>query len=69
MDKYTATEQAYKNGYAAGSRETAEKIREMVKQKSFSTWFNVDDNPRKENLILLSDLNKIIKSLGFEIKG
>ena len=50
------------------SKETAEKIREMVKQKSFSTWFNVDDNPRKEILVSLSDIDKIIKSLGIEIK-
>ena len=26
MDKYTATEQAYKNGYEKGSKETAERI-------------------------------------------
>lgn len=26
MDIYTATEQAYKNGYKKGSKETAEKI-------------------------------------------
>lgn len=49
-------------------KETAEKIRDMAKQKSFPTWLNVDDNPRKESLILLSDIDKIIKSLGVEIK-
>lgn len=49
-------------------KETAEKIREIAKQKSFPTWLNVDDNPRKERLVLLSDIDELAKQFGVEIK-
>lgn len=55
MDNYTATEQAYKNGYAAGSKETAEKVIE---------WFLANSLCRPT----IDSINKFAKQFGVEIK-
>ena len=41
MDKYTISEVAYKNGYEAGVKEFAEKLKEMLGVKNFGLVDNL----------------------------
>lgn len=49
-------------------KETAKEIYTKVKEKSIATHVNIDDNPRKDSFILLSDFKKVIESKGVEVE-
>ena len=42
-------------------KETAEKFAAMAKQKAHPTYVNIDDNPRKDSFVLLSEIDEILK--------
>ena len=47
---------------------TAKEIWEKAKAKSIPTFVNIDDNPRKDSSIFLSDLKNIVREKGVEVE-
>ena len=58
MDNYIATEQAYKNGYEKGSKETAEKLITKIKQALNNVETIVSDN----------SMNTLQPNIGYNMK-
>ena len=48
MDKYTMTEEAYKNGYEAGVKKFAERLKSRLIVYSYQNFNDVIDNLAKE---------------------
>lgn len=66
MDKYTATEQAYKNGYDKGCKDTAEKFASLVEFHSIS---RLDESGYETFTISSLGLREILRErFGVEIK-
>jgi len=61
-------EALYNAGYKQ-EKETAREILSWAERVAKPTYYNVDDNPRMENLILLSDIYKFFKEkYGVEVE-
>ena len=50
-------------GYKKGSKETVEKFAKMTRLKSRHAFVNVDDNPREDRFLYLTDIDEICKEL------
>jgi DNA repair exonuclease SbcCD ATPase subunit len=57
-----------KDGEEVAVKDTAKEIYEKAKEKSILTFVNIDDNPRKDRFIFLSDLENIIRKKGVEVE-
>ena len=70
-EKLQALKEDYVKGYEAGvdegwenaRKETAEKFAEKARVKAIKARVNIDNNPRNESFIFLSDIDEIAKEI------